>query len=76
MLSKYFFIIFPHSSYILKKTDLKMKSKMTSVREKVIELIRSLPEDSTVDEILEELYIRIQVDHELKELDEQKGNIT
>ena len=46
---------------------------MATDREEVIELIRSLPEDSTVDEILEELYFRIQVDRGLNELDEKKG---
>ena len=46
---------------------------MATDREKVIEFIRSLPEDSTIDDILDELYFRLQVDSGLKELDENKG---
>jgi hypothetical protein len=36
-------------------------------------MIRALPDDSTVDNIMEELYFHIQVDRCLKELDEGKG---
>ena len=46
---------------------------MAGVKEQVIEMIRKLPEDSSVDDIMEELYFRLQVDAGLKELDEGKG---
>ena len=39
----------------------------------VIEMIRSLPDNSTVEDIMEELYFRMQVDRGLKEIDEGKG---
>ncbi len=35
-------------------------------------MIESLPEDVTVDDIIAELYFRLQVDAGLKELDEEK----
>jgi hypothetical protein len=46
---------------------------MIKEKDQVIEMIRALPEESTVDDIMEELYFRIQVDRGLKELDEGKG---
>jgi len=46
---------------------------MITEKEQVIEMIRRLPENSTVDDILEELYFRIQVNHGIKELDDDKG---
>jgi predicted transcriptional regulator len=46
---------------------------MAKEKDQVIEMIRSLPDDSTVDDIMEELYFRMQVDRGLKELDEGKG---
>jgi hypothetical protein len=36
-------------------------------------MIRALPDESTVDDIMEELYFRMQVDRGVKELDEGKG---
>ncbi len=42
-------------------------------KEKVIELIRGLPDDSTVDDIMEELYFKSQVDEGLAELDRGEG---
>jgi len=46
---------------------------MNKEKDQVIEMIRQLPEDSTVDDIMEELYFRMQVDRGIKELDEGKG---
>ncbi|MBS1257492.1 MAG: hypothetical protein MAG551_00536 [Candidatus Scalindua arabica] len=46
---------------------------MQSIKQKVIEMIQSLPEGVTVDDIMEELYFRLQVDEGLRELDEGKG---
>lgn len=46
---------------------------MAGIKEKVIQLIQSLPEDVTVNDIMAELYFKVQVDAGLKELDEGKG---
>ena len=46
---------------------------MAGVKEQVIHMINSLPEESSVDDIMAELYFKLQVDAGLKELDEGKG---
>ena len=46
---------------------------MPSIKQKVIEMIQSLPEEATVDDIMEELYFKLQVDEGLRELNEGKG---
>ena len=46
---------------------------MTSTKEEVIALIRALPDDATLDEIMAALYLEAKVDAGLKELDEGKG---
>lgn len=46
---------------------------LADVKEQVIELVRNLPDEVTVDDIMRELYFKIQVDKGLKELDEGKG---
>ena len=46
---------------------------MAGVKEQVIQMIQSLPEDITLDDIMAELYFKLQVDAGLKELDEGKG---
>ncbi len=46
---------------------------MAAVKQQVIQMIQSLPEDITVDDIMAELYFKLQVDSGLKELDEGKG---
>ncbi len=46
---------------------------MSAVKQEVLELIRSLPESVTLDEIMAELYFKLQVDTGLRELDEGKG---
>lgn len=52
---------------------IKEVAKMAGIKEKVIQLIQSLPEDVTVNDIMAELYFKLQVDAGLKELDEGKG---
>lgn len=52
---------------------IKEVAKMAGIKEKVIQLIQSLPEDVTVNDIMAELYYKLQVDAGLKELDEGKG---
>ncbi|MBI5525904.1 MAG: hypothetical protein HY897_06175 [Deltaproteobacteria bacterium] len=39
----------------------------------VIRMIETLPENSSVEDIIAELYFRLKVDAGLKELDEGKG---
>lgn len=46
---------------------------MTGAKQEVIQMIQSLPEEVTVDDILAELYFKLQVDAGLKELDDGKG---
>jgi predicted transcriptional regulator len=46
---------------------------MAGVKEQVIRMIKSLPDEATIDDIMAELYFRLQVDAGLKELDEGKG---
>ncbi len=46
---------------------------MSGVKQEVLELIQSLPESVTLDEIMAELYFKLQVDTGLRELDEGKG---
>jgi len=43
---------------------------MAQVKEQVIELIKSLPEDSTLEEIHYHLYVREKVEHGLKAIDD------
>ena len=46
---------------------------MAKVKERVIKMIKSLPENASIDDIIAELYFKMQVDAGLKELDEGKG---
>ena len=48
---------------------------MSAIKERVIKMIKVLPENVTVDDIMAELYFKQQVDSGLKELDEGKGVI-
>ena len=47
--------------------------KMAGIKDQVIKIIESLPEDITLDDVMAELYFKLQVDAGLKELDEGKG---
>ena len=46
---------------------------MIETKQQVIKMIGNLPDKVTLDDIMAELYFRIQVDTGLKELDEGKG---
>lgn len=46
---------------------------MTKLKEQVIRIVKGLPEDATIDDVMAELYFKLQVDAGLKELDEGKG---
>lgn len=47
--------------------------RVAGVKQQVIQMIQALPEDVTVDDIMAELYFKLQVDAGLGELDEGKG---
>ncbi len=46
---------------------------MAEIKQQVIQIIQSLPDDVTLDDIMAELYFKLQVDAGLKELDEGNG---
>lgn len=46
---------------------------MAAIKQQVIHMIESLPDEVTVDDIMAELYFKLQVDAGLKELDGGKG---
>jgi len=46
---------------------------MSGAKQEVMQMIQSLPDEVTVDNILAELYFKLQVDAGLKELDEGKS---
>ena len=46
---------------------------MSEVKQEVIHLVQSLPETATLDDIMAELYFKMQVDAGLKELDAGQG---
>lgn len=44
-----------------------------TTRDAVIEMIRRLPEDASVDDIMYELYVRRKVEESVKQLDAGEG---
>jgi len=46
---------------------------MDCVKEQVVKLIKAMPDDATLDDIMAELFFKLQVDAGLKELDAGKG---
>lgn len=46
---------------------------MSVIKQEVIKLVQSLPDTATIDDIMAEIYFKIQVDTGLKELDEGGG---
>ncbi len=46
---------------------------MASIKEQIIQMIQRLPDKVSADDVMAELYFRLQVDAGLKELDEGKG---
>jgi len=46
---------------------------MPKVKDKVIQMIKSLPEDVSIDDIIAQLYFKLQVDAGLRELDDGLG---
>ena len=46
---------------------------MTVIKEQVLEMVKRLPDNFSIDDILDEIYFKSQVDAGLQELDEGKG---
>lgn len=46
---------------------------MECVKEEVIKMISRMPDNVSIDDIMEELYFKLQVNRGLQELDEGKG---
>ena len=46
---------------------------MIGIKKEVIKMIESLPDEVTIDDIMSELYFKLQVDAGLKDLDEGKS---
>lgn len=46
---------------------------MSLTKDKAIELIKAMPEDVTIDDIMEALYFKCQVDEGLDQLDRREG---
>ena len=46
---------------------------MYNIKDDVKRMVDSMPDDVTVDDIIAELFFKLQVDAGLKELDEGKG---
>jgi predicted transcriptional regulator len=46
---------------------------MLGVKEQVILMIQTLPDNITLEDVMEELYFKLQVDAGIKELNEGKG---
>ena len=42
---------------------------MKATKEQVIELVKAMPDDITVEDVIEELYFKLQVDQGLSRLD-------
>ena len=43
---------------------------MSKVKSQIIKMIKDLPEEVSIDDIIAELYFRLQIDKGLKQLDE------
>jgi predicted transcriptional regulator len=46
---------------------------VADVKQQVIQMIKDLPDEVALDDVMAELYFKLQVDAGLKELDEGKG---
>jgi predicted transcriptional regulator len=50
-----------------------MEVDMQALKENVITMIKNMPQDVSVEDIMAELYFRYEVDQGIKQLDEGKG---
>lgn len=63
-----------YNSCIIDYNDDKSKWGVNVVnKEEIIEMIKSMPEGSTTEDIMEKLYIRTKIEHAMKQLDEGEG---
>jgi len=46
---------------------------MSMIKEQVLNMVKTLPNEASLEDILAEIYFKAQVDAGLKELDEGKG---
>jgi len=46
---------------------------VSPLKEQVIKIVQDLSDEATLDDVMEELYFKTQVDAGLRELDEGKG---
>jgi len=46
---------------------------VADIKQQVIQMIKDLPDEVTLDDVMAELYFKLQVDAGLKELDQGKG---
>lgn len=46
---------------------------MADIKQQVLTMIETLPDEITIDDIMAELYFKMQVDAGLQEMDEGKG---
>jgi hypothetical protein len=46
---------------------------MSGIKQQIIKLVSSMPDDVTLDEVMAELYFKKKIDAGLKELDENNG---
>jgi len=46
---------------------------MAPIKERVIKVVESLPDEATLEDIMAELYFRLQIERGLQQLDEGKG---
>lgn len=44
-----------------------------STKEEILELINNLPENATLDDVMEKLYIRAKIEAAVNEIDQGKG---
>jgi len=47
--------------------------EMSALKDSVVDLVKGMPDNSTLDDIMAELYFKTQVDAGLKELDQGLG---
>jgi predicted transcriptional regulator len=50
-----------------------MEVNMQALKENVITMIKNMPQDVSIEDIMAELYFRYEVDQGIKQLDEGKG---
>jgi DNA gyrase/topoisomerase IV subunit B len=44
-----------------------------STKEEILKMINNMPEDTSIDDVMEKLYVKVKIEKAIKELDEGKG---